>query len=167
MGPEIYWIPEVMPGRLGIMARPRANEWLADEVAAWCRAGLTTVVCLLESTEVRELGLLEEPTLCAASSIEFLSFPIADRGVPQSIRKTVELVERMTSLVRTGAKVAIHCRAGIGRSSLIAGCVLIKLGFRPDEVFPLIRRVRGVPVPDTSEQVQWLSVFSRESETAF
>lgn len=64
-----------------------------------------------------------------------------------------------------GAGVAIHCRAGIGRSSLIAACVLLKLGTREDEIFPLLSRVRGVAVPDTSAQIQWLSKFRRESET--
>jgi protein-tyrosine phosphatase len=167
MAPEIYWIPEVKMGRLGIMARPRAGEWLSDEVAAWCRAGVAAVVSLLESSEIRELGLHEELPLCSASNVEFISFPIPDRGVPQSVRKTIELVDRITSLLRSEAKVVIHCRAGIGRSSLVAGCVLVKLGFRAEEVFPLIQRARRVPVPDTPEQARWLTVFSREAEIAF
>lgn len=166
MAPEIYWIPEVTTGRLGIMARPRSGDWLRDEVSGWCQAGLNAVVCLLEASEVSELELHDEPALCQASKIEFISFPISDRGVPSSVRQTAQLVDRVVSLLRAGSSVAIHCRAGIGRSSLVAACVLLKLGFPSKEVFTLLSRARGVPVPDTPAQVQWLSVFSREVATA-
>jgi protein-tyrosine phosphatase len=166
MTPEIYWISEVTIGRLGIMARPRSGEWLRDEVSGWCNAGLKAVVCLLESSEIRELELHDESILCEASQIEFISFPITDRGVPSSVRQTVKLADRVVSLLRDESSVAIHCRAGIGRSSLIAACVLLKLGFRREELFPLLSRVRGVPVPDTPAQVQWLTTFSREAATA-
>ena len=166
MTPEIYWIPKVTSGRLGIMARPRSGEWLRDEVSGWCGVGLKAVVSLLEASEIRELELHDEPVLCASSTIEFISFPISDRGVPSSVRQTAELVDRVVSFLRDGSSVAIHCRAGIGRSSLIAACVLLKLGFRREEIFPLLSQVRGVPVPDTPAQVQWLSKFGREAATA-
>ncbi len=166
MAPEIFWIREVTAGRLGIMARPRSGEWLSDEVSAWSRIGLNAVVCLLEASEIRELELHDESMLCQTSGIEFISFPIADRGVPSSARQLAQLVDRVVTLLRAGSSVSIHCRAGIGRSSLVAGCVLLKLGFPAAEIFPLLSRTRGVPVPDTPAQVQWLSVFSRAAETA-
>ena len=166
MAPEIYWVREVTTGRLGIMARPRSGEWLRDEVSGWCRAGVNAVVCLLEASEVGELELHDEPVLCQDSAIDFISFPIADRGVPSSVRQTAQLAERVVSLLRAGSSVAIHCRAGIGRSSLVAACVLLKLGFSSNEVFSLLSRARGVQVPDTPAQVQWLSVFSREMTNA-
>ena len=166
MAPEIYWVPEVTAGRLGIMARPRSGEWLRDEVLGWCHVGVNAVVCLLESSEVSELELQDESMLCESSRIEFISFPITDRGVPKSVRQTAELVERVISFLRDGASVVIHCRAGIGRSSLIAACVLLKLGFPRNQVFPMLRRARGLAVPDSASQEEWLSVFSREAQTA-
>jgi protein-tyrosine phosphatase len=126
MASEIYWIPEVTTGRLGIMARPRSGDWLRDEVTGWCHAGLNTVVCLLETSEIRDLELRDESVLCQSSSIEFISFPVPDRGVPSSVQKTAQLVHRVVELLRSGASVAIHCRAGIGRSGLVAACVLLK-----------------------------------------
>jgi len=166
MAPEIYWIPEVKTGRLGIMARPRAGEWLKDEVAGWCQVGVNAVVCLLEPSEIKELELHDEAVLCGGSEIEFISFPISDRGVPKSVRQTAQLADRVASLLRGGAAVAIHCRAGIGRSSLIAACVMLRLGFPKEGIFPSLRRARGLPVPDTRNQEDWLSTFSREAEPA-
>jgi len=159
-------VREVTSGRLGIMARPRSGEWLRDEVSGWCNVGLNAVVCLLETSEVRELELHDEPGLCESSKIEFISFPITDRGVPSSVRQTAQLVDRVVSLLRNGSSVAIHCRAGIGRSPLIAACVMLKLGFQRDEIFPLLGRARGVSVPDTPAQVQWLSLFNRDAATS-
>src|SRR6202008_4581779 len=112
---------------------PRSGEWLRDEVSGWCNVGLSAVVSLLEASEVRELELHDEPVLCQSSKIEFISFPISDRGVPSSVRQTVQLVDRVVSMLRNGSSVAIHCRAGIGRSSLIGACVMLKLGFQREE----------------------------------
>lgn len=166
MAPQIYWLSEVRTGRLGIMARPRPDEWLPDEISGWRQVGVNTVVCLLEASEVRELGLRNERVLCGKSGIEFISFPIADRGVPRSVQQTVRLVRRIVLMLHAGSSVVIHCRAGIGRSSLIAGCVLWKLGFQIEGIFPMLHRARGLPVPDTPDQERWLSFFSREVQHA-
>ena len=157
---------EVTTGRLGIMARPRSGEWLRDEISGWCQVGVNAVVCLLESSEITELELHHEQVLCEGSQIEFISFPITDRGVPKSVRQTAALVDRVVTLLRSGANVVIHCRAGIGRSSLIAACVMLKLGFPQKHIFPMLRRTRGLPVPDSPTQEEWLSVFGREVQTA-
>jgi protein-tyrosine phosphatase len=159
MTPEIYWFPTRF-GRLAIMARPRAGEWLRDEINGWRDVGVENVVSLLEASEVRELELADEASYCEAAGIEFISFPIRDRGVPNSSPLTRELIDKLTTKLHSGSSVAIHCRAGIGRSSLIAACVLQKLGVDSKEVFELIGRARGIAVPDTGEQRDWAFDFA-------
>lgn len=154
--PECHWIPSIEPHRLALMPRPRAGEWLEDEIAAWRTAGIGTVVSMLEAHEVRELGLGGERALCEAAGIELLSHPVPDRGVPRSVPELASLVGHLVSRVRDGAPVAIHCRAGIGRSGLLCACVLVELGVSPEEVFPLLSRARGVSVPDTAAQAEWV-----------
>src|SRR5262249_15334249 len=66
MRPKIFWLDLQQAGRLAIMPRPRAGDWLVDV------------------------------------------------GKPK--------------VARTNRSVAIHCRAGIGRSSMIAACVLVRNG---------------------------------------
>ena len=82
--PDVYWVREVEGVRLAIMPRPRSGEWLNDEIAGYQRMGVQTVVSLLESHEARELDLADEESLCRAANLQFLSFPIADRGVPSN-----------------------------------------------------------------------------------
>ena len=155
----IYWIDCPGPGRLATMARPRAGDWLEDEIARWRDDGLSLVVSLLEDHEIAELGLQEEPTLCQSSGIEFARLPIVDRGVPDSLMQASELADDIARRVSAGQSIAIHCRAGIGRSSLLAALVLRKLGRDTATAFADISNARGLDVPDTSDQRQWVEAW--------
>jgi len=82
MRSSVYWIPNPAGHRLGIMPRPRAGDWLADEVTLWRQDGVDAVVSLLEAEEVEALELVDEAGHCRACGIAFISFPIPDRSVP-------------------------------------------------------------------------------------
>ncbi len=64
MKAEVYWIEALAPGRLGVMPRPRGNDWLEDEVSSLVSEGVQFVVSLLTKDEVSELGLEREGALC-------------------------------------------------------------------------------------------------------
>jgi|SRR5579872_6961537 len=161
---EIYPIENVPFGRLTIMPRPRAGDWLQDEVASWRRARINWVVSLLESAEIAELGLEQEAEACRREGIGFLTFPIPDRGVPDSAAEFAVLVESLVSKLRAGCGVAIHCRIGIGRSSLVAACVLASLGQPIEMAWQSIEEARGQLVPDTPEQRAWVASFIERGE---
>jgi protein-tyrosine phosphatase len=80
--------------------------------------------------------------------------------VPQSWPAAADLTRLLASQMRDGGTVAIHCRAGIGRSSVIAACTLVRLGAHPDRAFEAIAKARGVEVPDTPEQREWVTAFA-------
>jgi protein-tyrosine phosphatase len=122
-------------------------------------------VSLLEAGEVEELGLHREPGLCHDLDIEFISFPVQDGGVPPSTREAMALARTIVTRLNEGKAVAVHCRAGIGRSSLIATCVLVLLGFGPGMAFDLIGKARGVKVPDTEAQRDWVDMFRETTKT--
>jgi protein-tyrosine phosphatase len=150
---EIYWIDAANPLRLAIMARPRAGDWLADEVGHWRRSGIEMVVSLLERDEVADLELAMEPGLCKENGIEFLSFPIPDRGLPDDVGVAMRFASAIAS---KGKSIAIHCRAGIGRSSVMAAAVLISGGVKPTAALSAIEQARGLPIPDTDAQREWV-----------
>lgn len=160
MQAEIYWIADVPKGRLAVLPRPRGGDWLEDEVRSLRAAGVDVLVSLLTREEVEELELLDEAASCAAGSMEFVSFPFADRGVPASEAETLALVRRLAALVAGGKAVAVHCRQGVGWSALVAACVLASLGERPSAAFERIAAARGCPVPDTAEQREWVMRFA-------
>lgn len=141
------------------MARPRADEWLETEVNQWKTSGVNLVVSLLEHEEVSELGLQREAELCRSHGIDFISFPIPDRGLPESRREASQIAHLLAAGLRDGRSMAIHCRAGIGRSSVIAACALICSGIEAEEALALISASRGLIVPDTDEQRDWVVAF--------
>jgi hypothetical protein len=165
MKSEIFWIDGPWPGRLAIMPRPRSGDWLDDEIKAWNSEGIEIVVSLLEEEEAVELGLADEPAIVSRTGMEFTAFPIRDRGVPDSRRSTAELLRKLEIALTAGRRVAVHCRAGIGRSAIIAAALLAFAGSDVGLAFGAIAQARGCPVPDTPEQRRWVEQFVRDTAT--
>ena len=159
--PAIYWAREIPDLNFALMPRPRGGEWLAGEILGWHAAGIRSVVSLLERDEAIELGLEREEVLCNSAGLNFISFPIPDRGVPGVRGDFAELIKTLAERLRAGDSVAVHCRAGIGRSGLVGACILGALGVAPDPAFAMLGRARGVAVPDTEAQADWVREFMR------
>jgi protein-tyrosine phosphatase len=146
-------------GRLAILPRPRPEDWLDRDVAIWRTAGFNAVLSLLELQEAKEVGLEQEAEACGRAGLAFASYPIADRGVPNSVAAVEQWTEWVIVRLRRGENVGLHCRAGIGRSGMMAACVLVRLGVEPGEAFEAVSVARGLRVPDTEEQRRWVYSF--------
>jgi protein-tyrosine phosphatase len=156
MQTELYRIHVPWPGGLAIALRPRGGDWLNEDIASWQGAGFQTVLSTLTPQEEEDLELTNENAAVEALGLKFRSFPIPDRDVPQSHDAVSVAISGLEHDLRSGKNVLIHCRQGIGRSGLIAGCLLIRSGLAVDEALRILRAVRGVPVPETEEQTRWL-----------
>jgi protein-tyrosine phosphatase len=156
MRSELHWIEGPWSGRLAIMPRPRGGDWLEDEIASWRRLGIDVIVSTLTTEENSELDLTGEREVCEGGKIAFVSFPIEDRGTPSSRSATLELVRRLGQELSSGKKIAIYCRQGVGRSALLAACILAANGVKPASAWERIATPRGCVVPDTSEQREWV-----------
>ncbi|NHZ83485.1 protein tyrosine phosphatase [Massilia sp. CCM 8695] len=165
MGPEIYKVADIGRGYLAVMAKPVAGEWIDDEFAGIARYGITAMVSLLERHEIHELGLVNAPALCASNGIVFTHFPIADRGLP-GVPGVFALVQALGRRIEDGEHIVIHCRAGIGRTGLMAAAVLVRHGWTPEAAFRQVSAARGVQVPDTPEQLAWVGTHQKRLLTA-
>ena len=157
MKAEVYWVPGPWRGRLGIVPRPRGGDWLGDEVRSWRESGLDVVTSLLTPDEVAEFDLQEEASRSRQEGLEFYAFPIPDRGVPRSRVDFAQAVRGLEKALTSGKNVAVHCRQGIGRSSLMIASLLAAAGEEPDRAFHRIEQARGRTVPDTDEQREWVA----------
>lgn len=144
-------------GILSIMAKP-VPSYLEDEIAGLRELGYSRVVSLLEQTEIYDVGLSDERSCCIANGLNFMHFPIQDRGVPE-IDKAIEFSAQLLNCLLKGNNVVIHCRAGIGRSGIIASAILILLGYTVSESVKMVSISRGIQIPDTEEQLAWLESF--------
>lgn len=158
MRAEIFWIND----SLAVMPRPRGNDWLEDEIISYKHFGVDVIVSLLVNHETIELELESEQIFCEKHKIEFFSFPIADRDTPLYFENTIEFVKMLNDFIFDGKRIAIHCRQGIGRASLIASCVLVLQNMSAEDAFRQIEISRTCKVPDTPEQIDWVKAFANK-----
>lgn len=155
-----YEIPTDSAGRLAILPRPRGGDWLEADVSIWSQSGIDTVVSLLMPDEVAEFDLANEGLHCDDLGMTFRVFPIPDRGIPGT--GFGQLVQAIVDDLRLGRMVGIHCRQGIGRSGLVALAVLNELGRPIGEAIRIVSDVRGVSVPETQAQRDWIILRSQQ-----
>ena len=114
------------------------------------------LVSMLTRPEIDELDLTREESAARRLNLQFLNVAIEDRGVPERAAPFVAAVESATEILVDNRAVVVHCRMGVGRSSLFAAACLVRLGIVPDDAWNTIAAARGRPVPDVSTQRDWL-----------
>jgi protein-tyrosine phosphatase len=155
MMPEsLFLVPAPGPGRLATMAAPDGGIHLAPHLAALRSQGFDALVCALTDAEQSKLGLTAEAEVARDAGLEFVHLPIDDFGVP--CRSVVPAISQLASRFTGGAALAVHCRAGIGRSGLLAAGILVLAGCDPGSAFQMISDARGRRVPETDEQRAWV-----------
>lgn len=145
-----------MPGRsLPGRSIPGYVESLDDTWAEIERLGVSSIVCLVPIEEIRERSpqyaraLEEGKTPCAV-----LRFPIRDFSGPDDDGAFRDRAVEAAGALRGGARILIHCNAGIGRTGMFAAATLIALGVPEHEAR---RRVRAAGSgPELPEQIEVL-----------
>jgi protein tyrosine phosphatase (PTP) superfamily phosphohydrolase (DUF442 family) len=160
MRKELYWLDETWPGRLAVSARPRGGDWLKDDTAGWKRAGIQAVRALRTPDEQRDLDLRDEADTVRTQGMEFNSLPIPDLQAPKSEATVAEVLEKITRTLSSGKNVLVHCRQGIGRSGLVAACLLVKKGMSPGAAVDSVSAARGLSIPETREQRDWIDHYA-------
>ena len=153
----MYHVPCSTPGKLYVMPHPdpgRLHQVL-DDIRD---RAVTTVVSLLADRDVVDLGLEQEDAFCRALGLRFIHHPIVDFGLPQPA-SFADLVKSLARDLAAGQSIVIHCRAGIGRSGMLACCILKQLGATADEAIACVSEARTTSVPDTPEQRRFIVAF--------
>ena len=129
------------PGRLC----KQGQRNLEDDMRTIMCKNIDVILCLLEWSEFDKLNLLDYPSFVQKRGILFYHFPIPDMSIPQSLMETNNMVKFVNRETKNGRKILIHCRAGMGRSPLIAACCIGKLTlYDCDKLLSLIRKnIRG------------------------
>ncbi|MEO1649382.1 MAG: dual specificity protein phosphatase family protein [Pseudomonadota bacterium] len=156
----LFLIPDPAPGRLYVMPAPRAgalDDWIEDLRTV----GVTNVVSLVSDEEVDALGLRDEVRVVDAADIDFTHCPVTDFQTPEAdaARVFVSTVEKVADAMRAGHVVAVHCRAGIGRSGLLSACVLKALGADADAAIRRVTAARGHPSPENERQRAFVRAY--------
>lgn len=162
MKPAIYNVQAIGSGSLTIMAKPESGDLMEQEFSGIASAGINKIVCLLESHESIALGLEKEKIMTERHGMEYLSYPIVDRGLPLVVNEFAEFTKRLHNEMSGGLNTLVHCHGGIGRSGIVATAILLHCGFTAEDAFDHVTQQRGVSVPDTQEQIDWIVKNSTE-----
>jgi protein-tyrosine phosphatase len=148
---QLFWVTDT----LAVITRPRWGDGLNADLAGLRARGIDVLASCLTSYEETELGLADEEAAARAAGLAFVRTTITDHSVPDgdSVDAAIEALRRARN---EGRRVAVHCRAGLGRSPLIAAALLIADGVPAAAAIIRVTNARGVAVPETQEQRAWL-----------
>jgi protein-tyrosine phosphatase len=156
--PEIYLVADALLGALFIMPCPKGD--MSVTVADWQARGIDCVVSMLPQVEAEALGVGDEAQVCARAGIRFVTHPISDFGLPDPAAFD-PFVRALAKDLQVGRNIAVHCRAGIGRSGMAVACTLIALGQTVEDAVINVTQGRGVSIPDTVEQHHFITSFAK------
>ena len=129
-----------------------------DRLAARADALLT----LLGDAELARLGVGDLGARAEARGMAWVQAPIGDFDAPADAFETAfaaawpMLRERLAA----GGTVAVHCRAGLGRTGTVAARMLVEHGADPEEAIAAVRRARPGTL-ETEAQVAHVRAHAR------
>jgi protein tyrosine phosphatase (PTP) superfamily phosphohydrolase (DUF442 family) len=137
---------------------PADFDWLTDQLAVGGRIagdGAATLVAhgIGAVVDLRGEDCDDEAAL-AQAGIEFLHLPTPDLE-PASLEALDQGVSFVRDRLARGDKVLIHCQHGIGRSALLALCVMVELGFEPLDAIRHAKQRRECVSPSPSQFSGW------------
>ncbi|MDZ7801884.1 MAG: cyclin-dependent kinase inhibitor 3 family protein [Trueperaceae bacterium] len=151
---RVDFVPtDPLPGRLGLTLAPGKKATSSVSRVRWDRDldtdlqdlrqrfGTDVLVSLMRPYEH---DLLEIPDLfprAEAHSMRVRPFPIDDVSVPdaRSADAFGQLIDELHAELEAGRTLTVHCRGGLGRSGLVAACLLVRAGL---DAATAVRRVR-------------------------
>lgn len=156
----IHGAAEAQTPEVGRAAWKPNFDWLTDHVAVGGRFPMEHAVHLAEAHRIGAIVDLREEDCddhrqLAAAGIAFLHLPTPDL-YPVSIEALETGVEFVRERVRKGQRVLIHCQHGIGRSALLALCVMVDQGIEPMAALRQAKDRRWQVSPSERQYTGWV-----------
>ncbi|HYA27898.1 MAG TPA: protein-tyrosine phosphatase family protein [Acidobacteriota bacterium] len=150
-------LPAGVPGRLLLHSMPGRYEALESVWRQLREETVGAIVCLVEHDELSEKSpeyarSLENGTVpCSVLHCE-----IPDRGAPEDWQGFWNLAGGVAMRVQCGEAVLIHCAGGVGRTAMLAICVLLALGETVSEARRVVSRAGStLETAPQSQLVSW------------
>jgi hypothetical protein len=137
--PDFHWLTDKL-ALGGCFPMSRAKQIAVEH-------GITAVVDLRAEA-------CDDESVLRSAGIDLLHLPTADLE-PATNEHLDRGVRFVSERMRSGGKVLIHCQHGIGRSALLALCVLVEEGWQPLDALVHAKDRRWVVSPSYSQYEGW------------
>jgi len=151
-----FW---ALPGKLLAGEHPGAltPEHTRARLARLLASGINSFIDLTEPGETAPYDA------ALPRGIDYTRLPIADHGVPGQ-PAMVEILACLRAALNSGRVVYLHCRAGIGRTNTVVGCLLAEQRRSGEEALLELNRLwqqseramHWPTVPETLEQTEYV-----------
>ncbi|PJI52647.1 protein-tyrosine-phosphatase [Methylobacterium radiotolerans] len=95
----------------------------------------------------------------ARAGLSVTPFPIPDVNVPSDPAAFHALVLDLHARLHAGETVVVHCLGGLGRSGMLAACLLVQSGMTAADAIALVRRCRS-PKAVEARQPQFVQHYA-------
>lgn len=159
------------PGVVGITFCPgkkqgdaRSGSWDRDLTAdldvvrQW---GASVVMSLIEDHEMTALHVENLGPQIEARGMKWIHLPIVDVSVPDHRFQSGWLSARSSvlGLLKSGGRVIVHCKGGLGRAGMISARILTELGVPVERAIELVKEARPGAI-ETPEQEQYVRALA-------
>jgi len=124
--------------------------------------GVTDVVCLLEASELVRYRVPDLPAELEARGVACHRFPAMD-GCPPEIGQLEAMLRLIRRMLRQGRKVLVHCFGGLGRTGVVAACLLLSVDeeMSAAEAVDRARAARGRRAVASAKQFHFVLAYRR------
>ena len=174
---------KIQKGRNG---KSYARSLRADLLSAKERVALTQIICLLNPSELRTLGVqpVEYSAVTDHLGILLVPYPMIEMAAPKDCTSfDQDIIVPVCEELKRGGSILAHCRGGVGRagmfycdykvvflgyfvclshSGLLACCVILRLGeaCSAEEAITLIRSRRDPRAVESQIQMNFVKKFA-------
>ncbi|XP_050405152.1 cyclin-dependent kinase inhibitor 3 [Patella vulgata] len=151
--------------KLGISALPGCRYkdiWrsVTNDLKCMKEEGIKEVFCLCTKGELHKYRVTSLLQDYSTFDVNVHHYPFPD-GQTASLPNLIKMLEELKINILNGKKSLVHCYGGLGRSCLVAACLMMYLDetIKAEEAIKRVRDLQGTPAIQSVKQFNFVNDF--------